>query len=311
MASTLQRQSDRFVLALPESTPVPGPACFGWGGRVPTLADALLVVGYLGPFSLDAAGQPLDPAAARDAMAGLIGHGMSGVEAVALRACHDVADDLAAAVRRHLKQAGLAGSRPALLACGRTGGLLACAVAERLGLKVVHIAAGGGLILTVGVADMELVQTFRRHLPAGAAPDADLLGEAVAGLRRQAERTLRDARLSEVPTAESIAVEPAGGEQPRTVTLKLTAKLPTLPQARLVAPGHGRGAALPRPAARPVYLGQAQGWRECSVRWDSELSPGDRLAGPALIEAADAVDWIAPGWQYVAGPDGLARIKRG
>lgn len=155
VASVLQQRSGRFVLMPPASLPAPGPACFGWGGRAPTLADAFLAIGYLGARSLGAAGRPLDRPAARDALAGLTGPGTDGVEAVALRACQDVAGDLAAAVRRRLKEAGLGGAPVAFLACGRTGGLLACAVAERLGWRTVHLVDGGGLVLTLGAAGME------------------------------------------------------------------------------------------------------------------------------------------------------------
>lgn len=46
----------------------PGPACYGQGGKLPTVSDANLVLGYLNPDGLVGGRLPLDAAKARDAI---------------------------------------------------------------------------------------------------------------------------------------------------------------------------------------------------------------------------------------------------
>lgn len=335
IASSLQRQSGRFVLAPPPSLPAPGPACFGWGGRAPTLADALLVMGYLGPHSLGAAGRPLDVAAARDALAALVGGGAGGVEAVAWRAVRDVVDDLAAALRRRLEPVA-GGAPPAFLACGRTGGLLACAVAERLGWSEVHTVYGGGLILTMGAAAMDVVQEFRSPVPPGTVPSA--LAQLLPDLLRRAHRTLAAARLGDLPAKRQVQVAwqgPMGtgktdwpwsgagssaadlpkeadlalpaGALPGCLSLKVRVALPD-PYASFTGAVELSGGAPVAAPSRAVVMGSRHSRVEVGVRTTTDLTPGTQVLGPQLLEAVDAVHWVPPGWCYIVESDGLCRL---
>src|SRR5262249_23619747 len=50
----------------------PGPACYGRGGREPTLTDALVVLGHLNPTALLEGAMPIASAKAREAIAACI-----------------------------------------------------------------------------------------------------------------------------------------------------------------------------------------------------------------------------------------------
>jgi len=165
--SLLTRRSGRFVLTAPDNLTDLGKNYLNRQERAPTLLDAMLVLGYLNPLSLGRTGLALDRSAARDAMAGIIGRGAGDIEATALRACHDVADNIACVIRRQVKMRGISLLSSAFLVCGEAGGILACAIAERLGWNVIYIIPGSSMTLTIGAMMMELKQQFRYRLQNG------------------------------------------------------------------------------------------------------------------------------------------------
>src|SRR5262249_53275542 len=61
----------------------PGPACYGQGGREPTLTDALVLLGHLNPAALLEGAMPIDRARAHEAVATHIAEplGITAVEA--------------------------------------------------------------------------------------------------------------------------------------------------------------------------------------------------------------------------------------
>ena len=125
---------------------VPGPACFGKGGRKPTVTDASLLLDRLVGDRTDLGLPPLDPAAAEKAMLAEVcsGFGMEPKEAA--RMVLDVAEArMAAFIRGQLMARGISPGRTTLIAFGGAGPVHAAPVAQRLGLKrvvVPYLAAG-------------------------------------------------------------------------------------------------------------------------------------------------------------------------
>jgi N-methylhydantoinase A len=125
----------------PESAgAVPGPACYGLGGRRPTVTDANLLLGRL-PARL-ADGLELDVAAAQRALAGL--------------EPADVIDVVNAEMLRALRVVSVERGRDprelALVAFGGAGPLHACALAEELGVSTVLVPEAAGVLSAVGLA---------------------------------------------------------------------------------------------------------------------------------------------------------------
>lgn len=124
----------------------PGPACFGRGGRKPTVTDASLLLDRLVGDRMDLGLPPLDAAAAEQAMLAEVcsGFGMGPKDAAAM--VLDVAEArMAAFVRGQLMARGLSPAKAALVAFGGAGPVHAAPVAQRLGLRrvVVPYAAAG------------------------------------------------------------------------------------------------------------------------------------------------------------------------
>ncbi len=113
---------------------LPGPACYGRGGRRPTVTDANLLLGRL-PERL-AGGLELDRAAAARALDGFDpAHVIEVVNAEMLRALRVVSVERGHDPREF-----------ALVAFGGAGPLHACALADELGVETVLVPAAAGVL---------------------------------------------------------------------------------------------------------------------------------------------------------------------
>jgi N-methylhydantoinase A len=129
----------------------PGPACYGRGGKEPTVTDAALALGYLDAGFFLGGAMPLDVDAARSA----IGSVAARLDADVVRAAwaiHDiVCEQMASAARIHVAEKGKDPRRYALLATGGAAPGHACRVAQKLGLARVICPPGAGVASTYGL----------------------------------------------------------------------------------------------------------------------------------------------------------------
>jgi N-methylhydantoinase A len=118
----------------------PGPACYGLGGRRPTVTDANLLLGRL-PTRL-ADGLELDRSAAEEALDGL--------------QPADVIDVVNAEMLRAIRVVSVERGRDprdfALVAFGGAGPLHACSLAEELGIETVLAPSAAGVLSALGLA---------------------------------------------------------------------------------------------------------------------------------------------------------------
>lgn len=320
----------------------PGPVCYGLGGTRPTLTDAAVVLGYI-----DRLGGSLQLSA--DAAAEAIGReiaeplGLSvpaAAEGIVQVACEQMRD----LVRRATIQRGHDPADFALLAYGGAGPQYAAWFAAGLGVRAVIIpglAAGlsayGSLcgdlrvraerdlrpqLLTEALSQVtaalaELEPEVRRQLH-GAGPGNQIQITRTAGLRfyRQLHRI-----EVEVPAAATavgliarfrdryehvIGPGTAPEETPvEVLSVAVDAWLPTTVPAAVP-----RGPAAGRPARykTAVFGGRK---RRCSVyRWP-DLGAGQRVAGPAFIEAETTTAIVRPGQVAVAGQNGDLHLELG
>lgn len=125
---------------------LPGPACFGRGGRKPTVTDASLLLDRLVGDRTDLGLPPLDAVAAERAMLAEVCSGFGMEPKDAAKMVLEVAEArMAAFVRGQLLARGISPGRTTLIAFGGAGPVHAAPVAQRLGLKrvvVPYLAAG-------------------------------------------------------------------------------------------------------------------------------------------------------------------------
>ena len=130
----------------------PGPACYGRGGIRPTVADADLVLGYLGAGDASGSDLRLDAALAREAIEREIAGPLGRSTEDAALAIHDiVVEQMARAARLHAVAHGQDPRKLRIVAFGGAGPVHACALARRLGAPEVLVMPGAGVGAAVGL----------------------------------------------------------------------------------------------------------------------------------------------------------------
>lgn len=301
----------------------PGPACYGRGGREPTLTDAHLLMGNLPDEGLLGGGFTLDAGAARRSLQPLA-RSLQCKVLDGARAAIAVAE---AGMERALRWVTLArGVDPhglPLYAFGGAGGLHAAALAEALGFARVVVPSAPGAFSAVGLLcappRRTLVQTVLGPLPTvreRRAQFARLAAEAVADLRAQgfSRREIDVERLIELRGARQSALIPVReGADPlgrfhaahrdrfgfaREEEPVLCAALRVTASGRAVSPWQAR----PRPRSRrPI--------RQPFVP-RVLLDEGAELLGPACIGEYSATTVVPAGWSARAGRFGELVIER-
>jgi N-methylhydantoinase A len=305
----------------------PGPACYGRGGDQPTVTDANLLVGRIDParflggrmaLDIDAARRAFQPLA--DALKMTVEQAAEGILAVA-----DA--NIERAVRRVSVARGHDPRQFTLAAFGGAGGLHACAVAERLGMRRVWIPRYPGVLCAVGLllAQVEVGRSRSVLIRLGADGTADL-SPAVA-----AYTALRD---------ECAALMTREGVAPHTTFLDATVDMryqgqafelpvsfaalygPALRSAFDAAHQDAYGHAF---ADRPVeitavrvrmraqtpppeFTAQRQTPRTLTgAAFDRDsLTPGMAFGGAAVITQGDATTYVPAGWR--ARVDGFGNL---
>src|SRR3989441_5496320 len=130
----------------------PGPACYGRGGKLPTLTDASLVLGRLSPSFLLGGDLPLKPGLAYTAVAELVAKrlrmqvldGAVGVLRIAVA-------KIVEALRAATVEKGLDPRKMTLVAFGGAGPMFACEVAEQLDIERIVVPPAAGLLSSLGL----------------------------------------------------------------------------------------------------------------------------------------------------------------
>jgi N-methylhydantoinase A len=142
---------------------VPGPACYGLGGREPTVTDANLLLGRLGADRFLGGEMQLDVAAARQALVDRVAMPL-GMDATAAAdgILRIAATAMSYAVKGVTTERGLDAGDFALVAYGGAGPLHAVEVAREIGIRMVIIPTAPGVFSAFGMLFSDLRYDFVR-----------------------------------------------------------------------------------------------------------------------------------------------------
>jgi 5-oxoprolinase (ATP-hydrolysing) len=330
--SILHFDGARFRVGPDSAGANPGPACYRRGGPL-TVTDCNVMLGKLRADRFPAifgpgGDQPLDEGAVREGFAALaqqVGDGRTA-EQVAEGFLAIAIDNMANAIKKISVARGHDVSRYVLNAFGGAGGQHACLVADALGMTTIllHPQAGVLSAFGIGLADQRQLREQSVELPLAAdalsalASGLDSLAESAGNaLRDQAgadaaiatERRLHvryqgsDSAI-EVPFGPLAEVKAtfeqlhrqrfgfAAPDRPLIVaTLAVEAiagAAPPPPPQPLPATGSGR-------VTHPCYM--AGTWRDTLLVERADLSPGERIDGPAIVSEPTGTVIVEPGWQ--------------
>jgi N-methylhydantoinase A len=325
-----------MLLVGPESAGAdPGPACYGRGGRLPTVTDANLVLGRLDPEGFLGGALPLDADAARHALAPLAAALGVSVEAAALGVVRIADEHMARALRTISVERGLDPRGFLLTAFGGAGGLHACALAEALGIPRILVPVHAGVLSALGMLAAPPGRTLTRAWPGlltGLGQDA--IAAALESLAQQGIDELRaeGREPSELRIERSLDLRYQGqsntleapwdsGVQPGEAFTRLHTEayghvldLPVeLVNLRVrvratPAPIRLQREDLAAEQGRPLRRLTAHGCPEpVPVVKRAQLTDGRPITGPALVADSVATLWVAPGW--TARLDGIGNLR--
>ena len=151
---------DRLMKVGPESAgAVPGPACYGLGGKLPTVSDANVILGRL-LTDLVGGGLKIDRNLAVEALQPLVDELSLPVETVALGIVGIVNSNMVRAIRAVSVEKGHDPRKFTLMPFGGAGGLHAAEVARALGMKRIVIPNAPGILCAEGLIVADLQEDF-------------------------------------------------------------------------------------------------------------------------------------------------------
>ena len=144
----------------------PGPICYGFGGKEPTVTDADLVVGYLNPSYFLGGEMRLDLDRATRGLKERLADPLGRELQDAAWTVHEVVNEnMVAAVRIHVVERGGDPSRCTLVAFGGAGPVHAYQVAHKLGIEKILVPLRAGVMSAVGLVAappaFDLTRTYR------------------------------------------------------------------------------------------------------------------------------------------------------
>lgn len=328
----------------PESAgSTPGPACFGRGGTRCTVTDAALLCGILGQgelgFGAIAPDRSLSEAAIAPIAAQLGVDAATAAEGVLRVAISGMLVE----IDKLLARAGVHASELTLMPFGGAGPMLGALLAETAGIRRVLVPPVPGTLCALGALAADLRRDTMRTvlLPLDAA-SWPRLARVFQELADEAERALAEmsgrgeteitlaadlryrgqsyeltvpvpAGFRDGGSADDLAAlfhaahdESFGHNDPHApvevVSLRAAARRPAppLPMARLPVVPHE---VVPERAVQVRLDGT---WREAGLYRRTELRPGGRFAGPAIIAQADCTVLVPDGW--TASTDELGNL---
>jgi N-methylhydantoinase A len=326
---------------------VPGPACYGKGGREPTVSDANLVLGRL-PEELIGGGMRLDPRLSEQAIAPLAEKLALSLRETALGIVRIVNANMMRAIRVVSVERGHDPRTFTLMPFGGAGGLHAVEIAREIGIRTILIPPSPGILCAEGVAASELEESFVASCRVPLAGDLAPVNAAFAQLTTAAGHWLASAGPVSAKDSQDIAIDmryvgqnfelaipvpqsqslpPAdwlkrafldahqrkyGHHDPAAaveiINVRLTArKARARPRRELPAARH----AGPRPLSgttSPVWFNAD---RPTDTRFveRSTLAPCDSLKGPLIVTQFDATTLVPPGSRLCVDTSGSLLIE--
>lgn len=160
---SIVRLSDSGLQIGPDSAGAdPGPACYKRGGVLPTITDAVAILGYFGSGEGSERPISIDGGSALHAYSGIAGHLALSPEDAALGAIR-VANAVAArAIKRITMGRGIDARSCSLIAFGGAGPMLGCLLAGELGIRKVVVPFRSSALSALGCLSAERRFTRQR-----------------------------------------------------------------------------------------------------------------------------------------------------
>jgi N-methylhydantoinase A len=325
----------------------PGPACYGLGGREPTVTDASVVLGYLDPHHFAGGRLELRSELSHEAIERVVARPLHlTVEQAALGIHRIVNAQVAEGIRFVSIRRGHDPRRFTLLPLGGGGPLHACALADELGLTRILVPRLPGVLSAAGLLAAPVEHEVSAALPR--ALDALDLAEVRATLdqldgrcralmaqenvvvREITQRYFADVCYTGQSYHLEVPFEPGAADALATLAAAFYAvhdrtygyaplspiRLVNLRTVHSVAGAEhlqddwapAAGPALIRKAR--ILLPEQRAAVDAAVYDRAALKAGDAFNGPAIIEQDDTTTLLTPGWHCRVDAGGNLLLER-
>ncbi len=317
----------------------PGPACYGKGGRQPTVTDANLLLGRLRIDGFKPSNMQLDLAAANSAMQPLAQALDLSLEEAALGVIRIANEHMVRALRKISLERGHDPQSFVLTCFGGAGGLHVCALADAMGMHQALVPTCGGVLSALGM----LVAQPSRELSHSLLQTLQQLDEAqleslFTGMQQQGMADMQRELSAPPQISRSLDLRYQGQSfnlnlpwmplaelqqafhdlHQRTYghALDLSVELVNL---RLRLEGEAPPFELPRIDQHelPESAQIEPAWVECAgfehplpLYQREQLRAGQQIQGPALIIEAVSTTLLAEHWQCEVDPYGNLLLQR-
>ncbi len=308
----------------------PGPACYGKGGKEPTVTDADLLLGRL-PEELPTGLRLRKDLAlkAYEALAEKLGSDPLEVAKAVIEA---ITEEMARAVRIVTEERGYDPSMATLVVYGGMGPLHGPELAEFLGIREVIVPPGAGVFTAFGMLSSDAVYTVSKSLVKKANEDlepffAELEAEAKARMEGGGLEVTRFERRAEVryegqgwtievkvpkPYDPKAVIEAFEEEHKKRYGFVLDQEV-VVETIRVMAIHESPGVKLKAPKKAPKVLHEKEVWALghgwVRARVYERFGEGE-VEGPALVIDYDSVTFVPPGWRAKALEDGALFMKK-
>lgn len=174
----------------------PGPACYGRGGKLPTVTDAQYVLGYLDSKYFEAGELNFDGAAARQAVEQHVAKPLGLDVVAAASGVYDIVNsNMAAAISVVSVQRGYDPREFVLVVAGGAGPIHAAPIARELQIPLILIPRASSVFCAAGMLISDLkhdyVRTYAREFPQVDITEVNSLYAEMAGAARSTLKTER------------------------------------------------------------------------------------------------------------------------
>ena len=322
---------------------LPGPACYGLGGDKPTLTDAFVASGLINPEYFLGGTKTIHLQTAQTAIQELVAQPLNISVEEACRAIIDRAFESAAnPIVKAGAELGLNLAGHTLFAYGGNGGLFACGVAEKAGLKNVYFFSLGAVFSAFGSSVSDISHVYERALLIASLSDhsvselnhilqdikaeslRDLLGEGIKldGIAHALELEIAcpgrppivaaypEASFRDAGSLRAFCEAKIGtGADPIAIELLRVQIRKAMPKPALIEkPMQGMDSSHAIKGTRKVAWGSSKGAAQL-YNWES-LQPGNRVEGCAVLEGTNSTYFVPEGWTLVVDQFGNAKLNR-
>ena len=320
--SSIIKVADNKITIGPESVgAVPGPACFGRGGKQATITDASLLCGLFDPASYFGGGMSLDIARATDAVMTNIAQPLGISLDQALLQMESAYEEKIARELHHFTKIS---PKTVLLAFGGAGPLNACGVADKSGIRRVAIPHMAAVFSAYGIGSCDISQRYEVVLPART---TDALTAALTALNEKAARDMfaEGVKAGEYELEARLVAVTADGNEIVHVLQNPPIFPPELLSSASVELEFKAIKSLRKAADKPAFAPVLQAavsrtsrkvLSRSGVRIDvpvyrlADLRTGDSATGPAIIEEDYFTCRVLDGWRFAISDAGDIMLNR-